>query len=145
MLESNQEDFLVEEVSPEKLSIFVTLHVSFFVSWLLLLLFCLSAPPSVSVSPLQIDRVGEGKRAGREGSLLCGCRQSPASISRSPWEALGGFQGLHQVTTRVGLLSTHCSGSSPVSEHLIFPPQANRDRLELLRSFHPGAAPRLRS
>lgn len=54
MLESNQEDFLVEEVSPEKLSIFVTLHVSFFVSWLLLLLFCLSAPPSVSISPLQI-------------------------------------------------------------------------------------------
>lgn len=40
MTGSKQEDFLVEEVSPEKLFISVTVPVCFFVSWLLLLLFC---------------------------------------------------------------------------------------------------------
>lgn len=38
---SNQEDFLVEEVCLEKLFfISISVYVCFFVSWLLLLLFC---------------------------------------------------------------------------------------------------------
>lgn len=45
---STQEDFLVEEVSPEKLFFSVTVHVCFFISRLLLLL---SAPPSVYLNP----------------------------------------------------------------------------------------------
>ena len=42
---SNQEDFLVEEVSPEKF-FSVTVHVYFFISRLLLLLFCPPVCPS---------------------------------------------------------------------------------------------------
>lgn len=47
---SNLEDFLVEEVSPEKLSISVIVQVCFFVSWLLLLLFWPFVCPSLSFS-----------------------------------------------------------------------------------------------
>lgn len=43
---SNQEDFLAEEVSPEKFFFSVTVHVYFFISRLLLLLFCPPVCPS---------------------------------------------------------------------------------------------------